>query len=250
VTTPFGRRRIALSHRREVGPYVVLAAIDPSARALPGEFYMLAAERWGGGEGERPYLARALSVMSVGEDGLAEFLLEDVGPGTKRLCELQAGEDLLVVGPLGHGFEAPAADVEPLLVGGGIGVAPLVAVQQSWGGRALLGFRDGAHAQAAGLFRDARVATEDGSAGHHGLVTELLEQELAAAQRPIYACGPPAMLEAVRALAARRGVASQLALEAPMACGFGACHGCVVATVDGYRRVCVDGPVFDGAVLA
>lgn len=250
MRTPFGRRHIALHSRRAVGRYVVLGGIDELARAEPGQFYMLAtAERWGGGEGERPYLARAVSVMRVGDGGLVEFLLEDVGPGTKRLCEMEAGDGLSVVGPLGHGFAAPAAGVEPLLVGGGIGIAPLVALQEAWGGRALLGFRDAARAAGAELFADPVVATDDGSIGHRGLVTELLDAQLSAQPRLVYACGPAAMLSEVRALAARHAVPSQLALEAPMACGFGACYGCVVATADGYRRVCVDGPVFDGAVL-
>jgi len=251
VTAPFGRRRIGVVTRREFGPYVVLGALDELARAQPGQFYMLAtAERWGGGEGERPYLARAVSIMRTGQDGLVEFLLEDVGPGTRRLCEAAPGEELAVLGPLGHGFEAPAAGVEVLLAGGGIGIAPLVAVQERWGGQALLGFRDRAHADGAALLREPLIATDDGSAGHHGVVSELLEAELERARRPVYACGPPAMLAAVRQLARKLEVACALALEAPMACGFGACHGCVVATVDGYRRVCVDGPVFDGALLA
>jgi NAD(P)H-flavin reductase len=250
VNAPFGRRVVALRNRRTCGRYVVLAAFDKAARAQPGQFYMLAsAERWGGGEGERPYLGRAVSVMAAADDGLVEFLLEDVGPGTRRLCEMEVGEALAMVGPLGHGFAEPQAGADLLLVGGGIGIAPLVAVAQAFGGEALLGFRDAAHAAAAELLPGAAVATEDGSLGHHGLVTALLDERLAAAPASICACGPPAMLSAVRELAAAHGVASQLALEAPMACGFGACHGCIVATIDGYRRVCLDGPVFDGTLL-
>jgi NAD(P)H-flavin reductase len=115
----------------------------------------------------------------------------------------------------------------------------------------LLGFRDRSRAQGAGLLRGAQVTTDDGSVGPGCLVTELLEWELdhddAAA---VYACGPAGMLEAVRALCAQRNVPAQLALEAPMACGFGACYGCVVPTHDGsYLRVCVDGPVIDAAEL-
>ena len=227
----------------------MLVTADPLARARPGQFYMLAAaERWGGGEGERPFLARAVSVMRTQADGVVEFVLEDVGPGTKRLCELAAGEELTLIGPLGKGFSASGP--ETLLVGGGIGIAPLLAVQDAWGGLALLGFRDAEHAEGAQLFAGAAVATDDGSVGHRGLVTDLLDRELERAPRPIAACGPPALLHAVRDRARRHGVAAELALEAPMACGFGACYGCVVATVDGYKRVCVDGPVFEAAVLA
>lgn len=250
MSAPFGQRSAVLLSRRTIGPYVLLGAVDRLARAQPGQFYMLAsAERWGGGERERPYLGRAVSMMRVGPDGLLEFLLEDVGPGTRRLCELDVGEVLSIVGPFGHGFAAPATPDDALLVGGGIGIAPLVAFQQTWGGLALLGFRDRAHAAGAELFGEPQIATEDGSVGQRGLVTELLDEQLAAQPRTVYACGPPAMLSAVRELAHRHAVASQLALEAPMACGFGACYGCAVATVDGYRRVCLDGPVFDGELL-
>jgi dihydroorotate dehydrogenase electron transfer subunit len=249
VSAPFGRRRAAVSNRSAVGRYVVLTVRDPDARARPGQFYMLAAaERWGGGAAERPLLARAISIMRGGDGGALDFLLEDVGPGTKRLCELAAGEEVALVGPLGNGF-APS-EPDTLLVGGGIGVAPLVGVQEAWGGRALLGFRDGAHAEAAKLFRDPVIATDDGSVGHHGFVTDLLDAELERNPRPIYACGPPALLDAIRDRARRYDVAASLAMEAPMACGFGACYGCVVATVDGYKRACVDGPVFEAAVLA
>jgi NAD(P)H-flavin reductase len=249
MTAPFGRRGALVQSRTTFGPYVVLAVADELARAAPGQFYMLAAAaRWGGGEGERPFLGRAVSVLRSGEDGAVEFLLEDVGPGTRRLCELDAGDELLLVGPFGRGFTP--APPGTLLVGGGIGIAPLVAAQRAWGGRALLGFRDAHHARAGDLFADPAIATDDGSLGHHGFVTELLERELEREPRPVYACGPPAMLAAVRDLVRRHAAPAELALEAPMACGFGACYGCVVATVDGYRRVCLDGPVFDAAVLA
>ncbi len=251
MSAPFGRREVAITQRRAHGPYVVLGLRDDLATPLPGQFYMLSsAARWGGGEGERPYLGRAVSIMRAGDDGLVEFLLEDVGPGTRRLCELAVGDGLRICGPFGNGFTAPAPGPPPLLAGGGIGIAPLVGVAEAWGGSALLGFRDRHHALGAELFNEPAVSTDDGSFGRAGLVTELLEEELAAAPRAVYACGPPAMLAAVRAAAARHGVPAQIALEAPMACGFGACYGCVVATVDGYRRVCLDGPVFDGALLA
>ena len=149
-----------------------------------------------------------------------------------------------------------AAGARPpaLLVGGGAGIAPLAILQDALGGAGatvLLGFRDRERAAGAALLRGARVASDDGSAGHAGRVTELLEPELASApQAIVYACGPAPMLEAVRALCERRQVAAQLALEAGMACGFGACFGCVVARRDGTYRACLDGPVFDAAELA
>ena len=257
VTAPPGRRLLTLAERREHGAYVVLAAPDPDGPApQPGQFYMLAAaDRWGGGEDERPFLPRAFSVLRPAEHGL-EFLLERVGPGTARLCELEAGDGLWVTGPLGRGFTAPSDDRRPVLCGGGVGIAPLALLQDALraAGRpapVMLGFRDGAHAAGAQLLRGALVATDDGSVGHHGLVTELLADELDDDDHAVvYACGPPPMLEAVRAMCAERGVPAQLALEAGMACGFGACFGCVVPVAGGgYLRVCVDGPVVAGERL-
>jgi NAD(P)H-flavin reductase len=230
----------------------VLRVADPDGpEPWPGQFYMLAAaEGWGAGADERPYLPRAFSYLRC-VDGELHFMLEDVGPGTARLGRVAPGERLWLVGPLGIGFTLPGDGRAPLLCGGGVGAAPLAALQDRLGSApALLGFRDEAHAPGAALLRDARVATDDGSVGHHGFVTDLLDAELDGGdQVVVYACGPPPMLEAVRALCARRGVPAQLALESGMACGFGACFGCVVETRDGYKRICVDGPVLEAATL-
>jgi dihydroorotate dehydrogenase electron transfer subunit len=215
------------------------------------------------------------------------FLIEDVGPGTNRLCELGPGDDLWLLGPLGAGFAAPREERRPLLVGGGVGIAPLAiwqdqlesAGEDSLGGdrrviarrhssgenaeaitlraipsgavTVLLGFRDAAHAPGALLLRGARITTDDGSVGHHGLVTDLLEEELDRdPDREVYACGPPPMLDAIARSCVRRAIPAQLALEAGMACGFGACYGCVVTTRRGYLRLCIDGPVLDATLLA
>jgi NAD(P)H-flavin reductase len=209
---------------------------------------LAAAERWGGGEDERPFLPRAFSVLRRHEDGRLDFLFEDVGPGTRRLCELRAGDGVWLLGPLGLGFRAPQDGRRPLLVGGGVGIAPLAIWQDLIDAPALLGFRDAAHAEGARLLRGPRVATDDGSVGFHGLVTELLAGELDPSVT-VYACGPPPMLEAVRALCEAEDVPAQLALESGMACGYGACFGCVVPTRDGYVRLCVDGPVLDASAL-
>ena len=252
VLAPFSRRAARVLERRVYGAYVVLRCADPDGpRPRAGQFYMLAARRWGGGDGERPFLPRAFSVLRSGADHERAFLIEDVGPGTHRLCELQAGEDLLLVGPLGLGFGAPEDARRPLLVGGGVGIAPLAIWQDELGGAsALVGFRDAPRAEGARLLADARVATDDGSVGHRGLVTDLLREELDGdAHATVYACGPPAMLESVRVLCAARETPAQLALESGMACGYGACFGCVVQTNDGYLRLCVDGPVLDAARL-
>jgi dihydroorotate dehydrogenase electron transfer subunit len=256
VAAPFGRRATAVTGREQYGPYVVLRCADPDGpRPRAGQFYMLtAATRWGGGEGERPFLPRAFSVLRAPADtDELHFMLEDVGPGTRRLCELHPGDELLLVGPLGNGFRASRQPRRPLLVGGGVGVAALGVWQDQLddaGTKVLVGFRDAAHAAGAQLLAGAQVATDDGSVGHHGLVTDLLERELDAdPHSEVFACGPPAMLEAVRALCAQRDIPAQLALESGMACGYGACFGCVVATREGYVRLCVDGPVLDATTL-
>ncbi len=269
---PPERRVATVTDVERLGAYVVVRALDAGQAPdpHPGQFYMLAAsERWGGVEDGRPYLPRAFSHAraAVGPDGIElSFLLEEVGPGTTRLGQLASGEGLALVGPLGIGFRPPAAGTRPLLVGGGIGAAPLLCLQDQLGGATpvLLGFRSAEHARAAELFSgEVGLATDDGSCGHHGLVTELLAAELrdASSQPPtaergsadtpaeVYACGPPPMLEAVRALCAEHAAPAQLALESGMACGFGACFGCVVPTRGGYVRLCVDGPVLDAAEL-
>ena len=242
--------------RERHGAYVLLRCDDPDGpRPRAGQFYMLAAaHRWGGGASERPFLPRAFSVFRAPADNThLEFLLEDVGPGTNRLCELEFGDDLLLLGPLGNGFAPSRQGRRPLLVGGGVGVAPIAILHDELGADAappMLGFRDAEHAAGAALFIEAEIATDDGSAGHHGLVTDLLIDELAAGvHAEVFACGPPPMLEAVRALCAERDVPAQLALESGMACGFGACFGCVVPTHNGYVRICVDGPVLDASDL-
>jgi dihydroorotate dehydrogenase electron transfer subunit len=253
---PFGRRLLTVTENESLGAYRVLKAADPDGpEPGAGQFAMLAtAERWGAGEDERPYLPRAFSYARF-QDGEAHFLLEDVGPGTRRLSELDEGDRLWVLGPLGCGFVMPEDRRRALLVGGGVGIAPLAILSDELrvGGTSatvLLGFRDSAHAQGAALLEDAVLASDDGSVGHHGRITELLRVELDRdAQATVYACGPPPMLESVRALCAERHVPAQLALEAGMACGFGACYGCVVPAREGYLRVCVDGPVVDASEL-
>jgi len=275
MIAPLGRRLAEVSERRRVGAYDVIAVADLDGPPPdPGQFYMLAAaHRWGGGDDERPFLPRAFSVLRAAGSTL-EFMLEDVGPGTHRLGELRAGDELWIAGPFGNGFAPPRDGRRPLLVGGGVGTAPLAIWQDVVDSprglatmdelargarssaalrepaRALLGFRDAEHAEGAVLLRDARVATDDGSVGHAGPVTDLLLAELGHDPHvEVYACGPPGMLEAVRAICVERDIPAQLAMESGMACGYGACFGCVVETKAGYVRLCVDGPVLEAAAL-
>jgi dihydroorotate dehydrogenase electron transfer subunit len=267
VLAPLGRRESRVSARRQTGGYVVFSAIDSGGpEPLAGQFYMLAGEAWEG-EGGRPYLARAFSVAMAEQraDGVQlDFLVDAVGPGTERLAALEPGGSLYLTGPLGTPFSS-LAELAPdaagaILVGGGIGVAPLALLRRSLVAagtptRTLLGFRDEAHSGGQELFdcSEIRVASEDGHAGHKGYVTDLLSVMLEgddAGSAAVYACGPPAMLEAVRRICAERAVPAELAMEAPMACGFGACFGCAVPlAAGGYMRLCVDGPVVDAALL-
>jgi NAD(P)H-flavin reductase len=256
------RRACEVVANRPAGAYRVFSALDVGGpEPAPGQFYMLAAESGWEGEGGRPYLSRAFSVAEAeaGPSGVRlDFLVQDIGPGTRRLAALETGEKLLVTGPLGRGFKQPSELREgaagAILVGGGIGVAPIAIwrralVRAGTPTRVILGYRDQEHYGGTDLFdcSEVRIATEDGSRGTKGRVTDLLGVLLegdSADTAAVYACGPPAMLEAVRVMCAERGVAAELAMEAPMACGFGACFGCAVPlAAGGYMRLCVDGPV-------
>jgi NAD(P)H-flavin reductase len=238
---------------RRLGGYQLLTALDEHGpRPQPGQFYMLSTTEQWGADGERPYLGRAFSHARAHGDGRLDFLLEAVGPGTERLASARIGEGIELVGPLGIGFAKPETG-PALLVGGGIGAAPILCLSDELGPGAhvMLGFRNADYAEATALFAtEPALATDDGSAGRHALVTELLREALDETATPtVYACGPPPMLEAVRALCAERDVPAQLAMESGMACGFGACFGCVVPTRNGYIRLCVDGPVVDATEL-
>ena len=261
VLAPFGARDCEVVGRRETGGYVVFSARDadgPEPEA--GQFYMLRSDGWGEAGG-RPFLPRAFSVAMTAPDTRGvrlDFLVEAVGPGTALLAGLENGEGLELTGPLGRPFSAPR-EVNPgaagaILVGGGIGIAPIAILRRHLSRRAipartLLGFRDEAHSGGLELFecQEVGLASEDGHTGHRGYVTDLLQAALKgddARSAAVYACGPPAMLEAVRSICDARGVPAELAMEAPMACGYGACFGCAVPLADGgYMRLCVDGPV-------
>jgi dihydroorotate dehydrogenase (NAD+) catalytic subunit len=263
MIAPFGRRLCEVVESRDSGGYRFFSLVDREGpEPQPGQFYMLATERHWEQRGQRPFLPRALSVADVapaGDDLRLDFLIEGIGPGTDRLCELVIGERVWANGPLGNTFSAPRELAEEaaggILVGGGIGIAPLALLRRHFAAhnvptRVLLGFRDQAHSGGLDdLFSccEVRLACEDGHIGHKGYVTDLLATLLAgsdASSAAVYACGPPPMLDAVAALCTEHEVACELAMEAPMACGYGACYGCAIPRPDStYMRLCVDGPV-------
>lgn len=268
---PFNRRLCEVLEARGTGGYRLFGLIDREGPApSAGQFYMLAAAPEWGGEGGRPYLPRAISHARVSPDPSGgqrlHFLIDQVGPGTGRLARMKAGEECWLAGPFGHGFSSPR-ELNPeaagaILVGGGIGIAPMAVlrrqlVERGIPSRSLLGFRDQAHSGGVEeLFgcEETRLAFEDGSSGHKGYVTDLLLQLLEgddAGSAAVYACGPPAMLEAVRQICLARDIPVELALESPMACGYGACFGCAVPRAEGgYMRLCIDGPVVRGDAIA
>ena len=217
------RERLSVTANERIGPYTLLrlrrGGIDPG---VPGQFFML--------EAPGRVLPRPMSLCLAPEGELA-FLIDPIGPGTKALCALSPGDRIHALGPLGNGFDL---DVErPLLVGGGIGIAPLPLLSEALGRPpALLGFRSDRHAEAAELLPNAEICVEP------RLVTELIAPGL-----DVLACGPAPMLEAVRELEPD----AQLAWEAPMACGYGACHGCAVEVDGALKRLCVEGPVLRAA---
>jgi NAD(P)H-flavin reductase len=216
------RRKVAATE--QVGPYTLLRVDRGGLDAgIPGQFFML--------EAPGHLLPRPMSVSRATSQELA-FLVDPIGPGTRALCALERGEQLHVLGPLGNGFDL---EVErPLLVGGGIGIAPLPYLSERLGRPpAILGFRTEWHAEAAALVPNAEVCIEP------TYVTELLPEE----PRDVLACGPEPMLAALRALAPT----AQLAWEAPMACGYGACYGCAVEIGGALKRLCVEGPVLRAA---
>ena len=219
------RERCVVAGTQAIGPYTLLrlerGALEPG---VPGQFFML--------EAPGRLLPRPMSLCQAPPRELA-FLIDAIGPGTRALCGLAAGDAIHVLGPLGNGFDL---EVErPLLVAGGIGIAPMPYLAEKLGDPpAILGFRSAHHAAvAAALLPDANVVVEP------RLVTELLPDD----PGNVLACGPEPMLEALRA----RVPGAQLAWEAPMACGYGACYGCVVERDGHYVRLCIDGPVLQDA---
>lgn len=246
---------------------------------LPGQFLMIRP-----GRGADPLLGRPFALYDVARDAGGRPTAVDVvylvlGRGTAALAELRQGDRVTVWGPLGHGFGPPPAG-PVIFVAGGIGQTPFLALGKWWLGQQPFGASDHEAGQAQGdpassatLLYGVRtaalaagvadferagiaveLATDDGTAGHHGFVTQLLERRLERGERPakVIGCGPPPMLAALARLVERYEVPCDLSLENHMACGFGACFSCVasIRQPDGsidLKRVCVEGPIFPAA---
>ncbi|MDJ0762426.1 MAG: dihydroorotate dehydrogenase electron transfer subunit [Myxococcota bacterium] len=221
---------------------------DAPIPGSPGQFVMVRGD-WG----TDPILPRAFSLVEVGE--ISAILVRVVGKATMKLAHMRVGDKLSVLGPMGRGFSLPKADRQPVLIGGGVGIAPLIFLaEQLWdqGMRPICLY--GARTQKDLVLLDRLSAasqviavTEDGSRGKTGMVTDYLDPILTK-NSPVhlYSCGPYPMLRAVAEMAATVGAPCDVALESPMACGMGTCKGCAVPRPDGgYLYVCTDGPVFD-----
>jgi NAD(P)H-flavin reductase len=218
------RETLAVAGVERIGPYSLVRMRRGSLESgVPGQFFMLSPPG--------RLLPRPMSLCLATRKELG-FLIDPIGPGTHALAELVRNQRIAVLGPLGNGYRL---EVErPLLVGGGIGVAPFPYLSERLGRPpAVLGFRTDEHAEAAALVPNAEIVVEP------RLVTELLRPG-----HDVLACGPAPMLEAVRRLAPT----AQLAWEAPMACGYGACYGCAVEIDGVLKRLCVEGPVLAAEV--
>jgi dihydroorotate dehydrogenase electron transfer subunit len=249
-----------IAHRSAGEEYFRLVLRAPSfTAAVPGQFVMLRVS-----ENRDPLLARPFGIASVIGRSSIELYYRVAGRGTSLLTAVRPGQRLTVLGPLGNGFPAPARNAIPLLVAGGSGFPPLLYFAARYGKRAriFVGSRNKACLPPASAMKDFRsrvdsihYATEDGSRGTCGFVTDTLAAFLDSAGRSepsvIYACGPPLMLAAVSRLAAERRIPCYVSMEERMACGLGVCMGCSVPVASGgYKRVCKEGPVFDSSEIS
>ncbi len=233
---------------------IVLKAPEIAPAALPGQFVMLRVS-----ENLDPLLARPFGISSVLTKSSIEIFYRVVGRGTDLLTGRKAGEQLTVLGPLGNAFPMPDGQATAILVAGGSGFPPLHFLSQRARCRTHLfyGARDKTCLPPDGVLKNFRetctrvhLATEDGSRGAKGMITDVLNAFLARMEQKtrlvLYACGPHAMLGAVSKIAREHSLSCSVSLEARMACGVGACMGCSVSMkAGGYKRVCKEGPVFD-----
>ncbi len=239
-------RTLPLLRRESMGAsYHVLSfdAPEPVA-ALPGQFCMVRGVEWG----DAPLLPRPMSYLSGGR--APSILIKVVGEGTIRMARAEPGEPFALLGPLGNPWRALTAGRRPVLVGGGVGIAPLLFLAKSlsvkpiaiYGGRTA---KDLPLDDELADLAELHVTTEDGSRGRKGRVTDALA-ELLGSDHEVFTCGPDRMMAAVAKMCAERDIPCEASLETPMACGYGVCLGCPVPTTEGdYLYACTQGPCID-----
>ncbi len=224
-----------------------LQAPEIASAARPGQFVMVRC-----GDGLDPLLRRPLSIHRVADKGQIALLFSVVGRGTEWLSQCQEGDSLDLLGPLGRGFSAPPPSRRLLLVAGGIGIAPLVfaaekALREGCSPTLLMGAQNASSLYPGSLLPSSIgliTATEDGSEGKRGMVTDFIADFIDQADQ-ILACGPTSMYQAIAAQRQLEGKSVQVSLEVRMGCGRGVCYGCTIKTKKGLRQVCQDGPVFE-----
>ncbi len=234
---------------------MTVSAPEIATLAKPGQFIQF---RVAGNDSNDPLLPRPISIYQIKTlSGNISVIYKVVGRGTEILAAKKAGELLEVIGPIGNGFSIPTGIEKMALIAGGVGMPPLFCLAESlkkeylnleltlfYGGRSGRDILEWDNWTKIGV--EIHTATEDGTLGTRGLVTGLfLEEHRQAGFQYLVACGPQPMLQAVQKIAIAENIPGLLSLEANMACGVGACLGCTCSTTKGYRRVCVDGPVFD-----
>ena len=249
---PLFQEKAMVEELRKVGQemfHLILRAPEIALTAKPGQFLEL---KVSSDDSFDPLLRRPISIYSIDSTkGCIGLVYRVVGRGTKLLSQYQSGDVIDVIGPIGNGFSIPDDAKKILLVAGGIGMPPLYAIAQHYKGREFLLYY-GARSKDEVIMKDdwkrlgikVKVATDDGSLGFSGRVTDLLKTEELFGVDLCCACGPRPMLVALKDYLQEHDIPGLVSLEEKMACGVGACLGCVCKTHQGYRRVCVDGPVF------
>jgi len=252
--------RMLLHRRDSIGSAYQILTFESETpiEVAAGQFAMVRSETWG----HAPLLPRPMSLLTGGHR--PSILIKVVGEGTRRMAVSSSGEPFLLLAPLGKPWSAVPEGHRPVLVAGGVGVAPLLFLARELlarGGLRPLVLYGGRTAADLPLDRDLsavaelRVATEDGSRGEKGRVTALLAAALSEAGGQsdpvkVYTCGPQAMMAAVAGICADRGVLCEVSLETPMACGYGVCLGCPVArSAGGFLYACTEGPCIDAAAI-
>ncbi len=246
------REKAVVTEQREIAQDIYslwLHAEDIAGEARPGQFVSVYCQD------ESRILPRPVSICEIDkESGRIRLVYRVVGEGTKEFSGYESGDTLELVGPLGNGFPLDRGYEKVFLIGGGIGVPPMVELAKQLPGEKIVisGYRGGELFLKEELSRNAElyVATEDGSAGTKGNVLDAIRENQLTADA-IFACGPTPMLKALKAYAQEQGMDCYLSLEERMACGIGACLACVCKSMDvdehtnvKNKRVCKDGPVF------